>query len=364
VLVRTLRGAKSYESAIGLSLILIVLVATFHFVAAERFDLTVSEMLVRMVVVVGMFIFIGNSGVISFGHVGFMCIGAYAAGWASCDPDFKNVMLRGLPEFLRNHQYPYLPVIFGAGLLSSIVALGLGVVIIRLSGVAAAIATFAFLVVVNSVYSNWDSVTGATSTMVGIPTVVNPLVLVMFAILVIAVTAVFQKSRVGLMLRASRDDAVAAKAAGIDIVKVRLLAFTLSAFVVGMGGALYAHLLGVLIVDAFFLPLTFMTLAMLVVGGIGSLTGAVIGVVAVTLVTEALRSMEGGISIGPFLLNLPHGAQEIGLGVFMCVILVLRPTGLTRSGELQVSWFRSKPRQRLPSPAVDSTASTAPRTSS
>jgi branched-chain amino acid transport system permease protein len=272
-------------------------------------------------------------------------------------------MLTGLPEFLRDHQYPFVPVVFAAGLLSSIVALVLGAVIIRLSGVAAAIATFAFLVVVNSVYSHWDSVTGATSTMVGIPTVVNPLVMVMFAVLVIVMAAAFQKSRFGLMLRASRDDAVAAKAAAIDIVKVRLLAFVLSAFVVGMGGALYAHLLGVLVVDAFFLPFTFITLAMLVVGGIGSLTGAVLGVVVVTLITEGLRFLEGGIKLGPMLVNLPQGAQEIGLGVLMCIILILRPSGLTRGAEVQLSWLWSWRQPKLAPPTLDGSPPTASLTS-
>ena len=330
----------------------------------ERLDLTLSEMLVRMVVVVGMFIFIGNSGVISFGHVAFMCIGAYAAGWATCDPAFKNVMLTGLPEFLRDHQYPLVPVVIGAGILSAAVAFFLGIVIIRLSGVAAAIATFAFLIVVNSIYSNWDSVTGATSTMVGIPTMVNPLGMVMFAAFVVAIAAAFQKSQFGLMLRATRDDIVAAKATAIDIVKVRLVAFTLSAFVVGIGGALYAHLLGVLIVDAFFLPLTFITLAMLVVGGIGSLTGAVAGVVIVTIVTEGLRHIESGINVGSFLLNLPHGTQEIGLGVFMCLVLILRPTGLTRSSELRLTWFRFKRPEKFAPSTIDSMPSSASGTTS
>jgi branched-chain amino acid transport system permease protein len=70
-----------------------------------------------------------------------------------------------------------------------------------------------------------------------------------------------------LMLRASRDAEVAGKAVAVNIVKVRLIAFVPSAFIVGIGGGLYAHLLGVLMVDAFFLPLTFITIAMLVVGG-------------------------------------------------------------------------------------------------
>ena len=90
------------------------------------------------------------------------------------------------------------------------------------------------------------------------------------------------------MLRASRDDDVAAKASGVRTVRERLIAFVLSA-AVGAGGGLYAEFLGSMTVDEFYLEMTFVTLAMLVVGGIGSLSGAVVGVVVVTFVVEFLR---------------------------------------------------------------------------
>jgi branched-chain amino acid transport system permease protein len=353
--------ARPYRSAASLCIPLVLLIIILHFSAGDRFDLTICEMLIRIVVVVGMSIFISNSGVISFGHIAFMCIGAYAAAWAACDPDFKSVMLTGLPDFLRTRQYPFEIVVMGAGVLAAASALIIGAVIIRLSGVAAAIATFAFLVVVNSVYLNWDSVTAASSTIVGIPTVVNPLIMVVFAVLAIFAAAAFQNSRYGLMLRASRDDAVAAKATAINIVRVRLVAFVLSAFVVGVGGALYAHLLGVLVVAVFFLPLTFTTLAMLVVGGIGSLSGAVIGVIVVTLITEGFRTLEAGINLGSIVLSLPPGAQEIGLGIFTCLILVWRPSGLVGGGEVRWRWVSR--RRKFAMPAAETAAETAPANS-
>jgi branched-chain amino acid transport system permease protein len=145
-------------------------------------------------------------------------------------------MLTGLPDFLRDQQYPFPIVVASAGVLAAAVALGLGLVIIRFSGVAASIATFAFLVVVNSVYSNWDSVTGGASSIVGIPTVATPGVVLIFAITAILAASLFQNSRYGLMLRASRDAEVAGKAVAVNIVKVRLIAFVPSAFIVGIGG--------------------------------------------------------------------------------------------------------------------------------
>jgi branched-chain amino acid transport system permease protein len=163
---------------------------------------------------------------------------------------------------------------------------------------------------------------------------------------------VFQRSRYGLMLKASRDDEVAAKASAVDIVKVRLIAFVASAFLVGMGGALYGHFLGVLTVDIFYMGLTFITLSMLVVGGIGSLFGAVVGVLAVTLVVEVLRAFEAGITVGSTKIALPQGAQEIGLGVIMVLILLFRPAGLTRAAKCRGPSSGAAPSRRRPAEQV------------
>ncbi len=316
----------------------------------DELQVTITEMMIRLVVVVGIYLFIGNSGILSFGHIGFMCIGAYAAAWATVDPTWKQMMLTGLPDFLQNNQYGFLPAVAGGGLLAAFVALLLGSAIMRLSGIAGSIATFAFLAIVQSVYSNWESVTAATSSIIGVPTVVGPWVAWLFAIGALVLAYVFQISRFGLMLRASRDDEVAAKSSAVGIVKVRLIAFVVSAFIVGVAGALYAHFLGILTADTFYLSLTFVTLAMLVVGGVGSLTGAVTGVIVVTVVVEVLRHMEAGVAVGATNLHLPQGSQEIGLGIIMALVMIFRPSGLARGRE--VPWPFTPAARRAKVPAV------------
>jgi branched-chain amino acid transport system permease protein len=313
---------------------LTMLVALGMAFGGDALHFTMSEMLIRMTIVVGMYLFIGNSGIMSFGHIAFMCIGAYAAAWATIDPGWKQIMLTGLPRFLQEGQYPFPLAVLGSGLLSAAVALVLGAAIMRLNGLAASIATFAFLAIVNSVYSNWETVTGGTSSIIGIPTIVNPWIALLFAALAIVAAFAFQNWRYGLMLRATRDDEVAAQAASINLIRVRLVAFVCSAFIVGAGGAVYAHFLGVLTTDAFYLGLSFVTLSMLVIGGIGSLTGAVVGTVTVTMIVDVLRACERGVSVGQFAVALPHGSQEIGLGVLMALILVFRPSGITRGREI------------------------------
>jgi branched-chain amino acid transport system permease protein len=93
----------------------------------------------------------------------------------------------------------------------------------------------------------------------------------------------------------------------------------------------------------FYISLTFVTLSMLIVGGVGSLSGAVLGVLMVTLIVEALRVLEGGVSVGPISMQLPKGFQEIGLGVMMALILIFRPSGLTRGREIPLPWRRRGP---------------------
>lgn len=321
-----------WQTPVLLIALLTVITAVAVGLGADVVAVSVTEMLIRVVVVVGLYLFVGNSGIISFGHVSFMAIGAYAAAWFTAEPTFKQIMLSGLPTVLQEGQYPFPVAMAASAALPAAVALVLGGAIMRLAGIALSIATFAFLMIVSSVYSNWDSVTAGVSSIIGIPTVVGPWTALAFAGLAVGVTALYQQSRHGLLLRATRDDPVAAQASGVILVRARLIAFVLSAAVVGLGGGLYAQFLGILTVDPFGLGLTFIAIAMLVVGGMGSLTGAVTGVVVVTAIVEVLRWFErGGAPV-----TLPQGSQELGLGLIMALILIFRPKGLSGGRELRL----------------------------
>jgi branched-chain amino acid transport system permease protein len=163
------------------------------------------------------------------------------------------------------------------------------------------------------------------------------------AAVAIAIAYLYSISRSGLALRAARDEAVAASASGIDIVRERLVAFVVSAFIIGLAGALYAHFLSIVNPGSFYLRTTFITLSMLVVGGMYSLSGAVAGVVVISALIEMFRDLEKGVSIGGLTIALPNGVQEIAIGIITIVILMYLPTGLTRNREF--SW-RGWPLQR------------------
>lgn len=344
---RTMQLFRYWWPFLSVGILLLLICGFIVWVGGAQAQQVVTEMMIRIVVVVGIYIFIGNSGILSFGHISFMSIGAYAAAWFTCCtlPMVKPLYLPGLPEFLKTTSYPLAAGVGSAMALTGVVSLLIGAVLLRLSGVAASIATFALLGIVFSVYGNWDGVTGGASSISNIPVDVGPWLSTLFAIGVAMIAFLHQTSRFGLMLRATRDDPVAARASGIAALRVRTIAFVLSAMCVGVGGALYASFLGILTVDTFYLSVTFLTLAMLIVGGVGSLAGAVVGVLFVTAVTEVFRAFENGIPIGTdVMLSLPPGLQEVSLGIMIILVLILRPAGLMKGKELPFPLAKPSPR--------------------
>ena len=157
------------------------------------------------------------------------------------------------------------------------------------------------------------------------------------ALLLFAVfTYLYQQSRFGRQLRAAREDPPAARAAGIDIHRQRLWAFTLSGALSGFAGGLYVHLLGSISTNQVYLDLTFLTLAMLVIGGISSLWGAVVGAITISLVTILLGNSEQAIHVFGWRIHSPAGTSLVGVAAIMLLILLLRPSGITGGREFSL----------------------------
>lgn len=332
----TIRRRMAATTPVLLALILLAFVLAALALGDRAIARMAAETLIRVTMVVGFWVFVGNSGVVSFGHAAFGCIGAYVSAWLTLRPEMKATLLPGLPEMIAAADWPTLPAAVAGGGVAALVAFLTGAAILRLSGIAASIATFAFLAMVNTIWANWTPVTGGTSSVVGLDRYVTPWVALGWAALAITVAAVHASSASGLALRATREDDVAAAASGIDRYRHRLLAFTLSAFFCGAGGALMGHFIGVINPDGFYLSLTFLMLAMLVIGGVGSLSGAVMGVLALSIAVEALVRLEKGVTVGAATFALPPGSQEIILAVAMILILIFRPAGLMAGREVML----------------------------
>jgi branched-chain amino acid transport system permease protein len=198
----------------------------------------------------------------------------------------------------------------------------------RLSGIAASLATFALLIIEFVVASNWRSITNATAGVAGVPTTTTTRTALVWAAFVILIALLFQQARWCSRLRPSREDEVAARSVGVGIFNERRGAFKLSAGCTAFGGALYAQYLGSFTADAFYIPLTFTIVAMLVVGGMTSLTGAVVGAVFLSIVAKGLRRLEQNVG--------RPGLQRVGFAVIMLAVLIWRPRGITLGRELKL----------------------------
>ncbi len=296
----------------------------------------ITQGLINLVAVVGLYVFVGNSGVLSFGNVAFMAIGGYVSALLTMPVAAKGVFLPDLPAFLAVAQWPVLAGALAGGVAAALVAFVAGFPLMRLSGISASIATFAILVVSYVVLGNWTSVTGGQNSLMGLPIYVGLWTAAGWAVAAIVVAFVHQESRSGLLLRASREDEVAAAASGVHMVSHRLVAFVISAFLSGIAGVLLAHFLGTVRVETFYLDLTFLIIAMLVIGGMRSLTGAVAGAVVITLLTELMRQAEIGVTIGGTKLAAPGGLGDAMLALLMLLIILFRPNGI--AGGREITW--------------------------
>ncbi len=319
----------------------------------------VTQALIELVAVVGLYIFVGNSGLLSFGNVSFMAIGAYVSALLTMRPASKEMLLPGLPEMISAAHWPTVPAAVAGGLAASVFAFVTGIPLMRLSGIAASIATFAVLEIVYIGAGNWTEVTGGQNSLIGLPIYSNIWICLAWALIAMAAAFAYQETRSGLLLRASREDIVAARAAGTDVHRHRLIGFVISAFFSGIAGVLLGHFLGTVRIETFYLDLTFMILAMLVVGGMGSLSGAVTGTIVIATLTELLRRVEAGVDLGVFSIGALPGLGDAILALAMLLIILFRPKGLTQGREIlwPLDAGRSKPVASGAGPLISHTAS-------
>jgi branched-chain amino acid transport system permease protein len=299
--------------------------------------------LIELVAVVGLYVFVGNSGVLSFGNVAFMAVGAYASALLTMKPAAKSVFLPDLPGWLAAAEWPPLAGTLAGGGVAACMALLIGWPLMRLSGISASIATFAILVITYVVLGNWTSVTGGQNSLMGLPIYVGLWSALAWAVAAIVIAFLYQETRSALLLRASREDQAAAQAVGVHIVRHRLIAFVISGFLSGVAGVLLAHFLGTVRVETFYLDLTFLIVAMLVIGGMRSLTGAVAGALVIAALTELLRQAEIGVAVGGTVIAAPPGLGDAVLALLMLAIILFRPQGIAggreifgRSGEARI----------------------------
>ena len=287
---------------------------------------------INLVIAVGLQSFMGLTGIVSFGHVAFMAIAAYTAGILTSSPLIKESSIADAPAFLRHAELGFLPGTVVAVIFTCVIAAIVGLAIVRLSGTAATISTYALLVIVGVAIVNLPTLTRGNQTFYGIPGSTTLAAAIAFAVAAVVVARLFQDSRWGLLLKASREDQLSAAGSGVDVRRVRFGAWVLSIAIVAAGGSLYAHYVGAISPAAFSLQLTFVIVTMVIIGGRG-VSGAMAGAVIVSVINEIMRQFDGQISFGPIETEFASITPLI-LGAIVIAIMVRRPSGLLGDREI------------------------------
>ncbi len=297
----------------------------------------------------------GFTGVFSLGQIGFMALGAYVAAILTLPLPEKLAYLSDLPSWLAgvhlDQQVGPLPVGFLAAtliaaVLVSAVAWLVGRVLMRLSGHFVAVATLGFLVIVRVVLFNADAFTRGSRTFSNVTSYTNLWWSWVWVLVTVYVVWRIKRSAYGRDMFVQRDDRVAAQAVGIRVMEPRLLAFVVGAFFSAVAGSLYAHFITSFSPTVFYFDLTFRVITMLVIGGMGSVSGSILGAIAIVALTEGLRRVEDA--------TLLYGLSQIILAVIFLVVITVRREGLL--GQREVPLDRLFARRNPPGdPSADPT---------
>ena len=310
-------------------------------------QLRVTTFLVGVVMAVGLQVFSGNTGIISFGQMAFVGAGAYVSALMTMPPVIKGLQGLHLPaNILKNSSIGFLPALIIAVAVVGVVAALLAGPLLRLSSTSAVIGIFALLLIALVVFDNWQSLTNGAAGIYGVPG--NTTLWSAFALALITITVGrwFRDSAVGLQLQASREDELAAAASGVRVRKLRAAAWVLGAMLSAVGGVLYAHELTAFSPTSFGLEPTFTVVVMVVIGGVMTVSGAVLGAGLVTIVTQGLLSFENkSVSLGFIHIGRLTGLSDLVLVILILLALYLRPEGLMGRKELDehiLARFRRK----------------------
>lgn len=334
------------SSVVGNTLVLVgIAVAGVVYAAtgSSARDLLVTDLFINIVLVVGLHIFVGNTGVLSLGQLAFATIAAYTCALLTVPTSIKATLIPRAPWGLADvHMSPLI-----ATAVAVAVAVGMAVVlspvIARAPGLAATMITLALLFVIEQIAKVWTTVTNGGGRLSGVPgfSTSSNAWPIAGALLAVTVAIGFRWSTAGRFAVAGRDDELAAGAMGIDIRGPRALAFVVSAAVVGLGGVLQVRAVGSMGPEQFNFDVTILILAMLVVGGMHTVTGAMCGAVFITVGKEFARQLGDGAFGMPRMSGLP---DLFLAGALLCVLVVTRrPQGLlgdVDAGRVVDRWIR------------------------
>ncbi|HEX9821033.1 MAG TPA: branched-chain amino acid ABC transporter permease [Methylomirabilota bacterium] len=288
------------------------LLAAWPWLAPRYFVFLASLILVNAVVALGLNLLSGYTNQLSFGHAGFLAIGAYTAALLT----------------LHAPAVPVVATLAAAGALTAVVGLAFGVPCLRLSGLYLAMATLAFGFVITEAILNLDGLTrGADGLRVPVARLggwalatdtARYYLVAGVTVLLVAAAANLARTRTGRALLAIRESEIAAQASGVPVARYKTIAFGVSAFYTGVAGGLFAFIVGFLSPDAFDVFMSVDFVVMIIVGGLGSVPGSIVGAAVVTVLHDSLAGFQNyrplifGVILVACMLFMPGGIAGFG----------------------------------------------------
>lgn len=330
-------GFQNFWTRAWLLLGMAVLLALPHFLP-QYWVYTLNLAAIAVIGALGLNVLTGSAGQISLAHASVLAIGAYATAW------------------LAKKGVPFIVVIPASGAVAALVGCLIALPALRLKGLYLALATLSFFVIVDFAIRKAEFLTGgAAGTHVPPPsmfgwTLAGDKSFYYLFIAVATLSALFvgnlQRTFTGRSLMAVRDSDIAAEMAGISIFRTKLLAFGIASFLGGMAGSLLGYYLQFINPDNFGLSVSVAYIAMIIVGGMGSVSGSILGAVFMTLLPEVLRVSVHGLSkVLPALDVASKGAFVEGAvyGLVIIMFLMFKPEGLARFWRDTLTYFRTWP---------------------
>jgi branched-chain amino acid transport system permease protein len=319
----------------------VLFVAVVPFIFTPYLMTLANLVLIASVGAIGLDILVGYTGQISVGHGAFMSVGAYTAA---------NLIVRlGLPFWL---------AIPAGGVMAAVFGLIVGIPSLRIKGIYLAVATLASQFIIEWMINHITWISGGIEASIQVPPpsvfgfkLTTPYslyyFLLGFSVLAIVATLNLTRSRIGRAFIAIRDQDIAAEIIGINIFKYKLYAFAISSFYAGVTGVLYTYYLGIANYEQFGIDVSINYLAMIIIGGLGSVLGAIFGAAFITILPEAVRlglKHYGSMvfSQDAVLRNVPN-LQLILFGGLIIFFLVVEPEGLNRLWRNIRNYFRVWP---------------------
>ena len=294
---------------------------------------------------ISMNLVLGFTGMFSLGHSGFMCIGAYVAAILTMSPASKEIIyfMEPIVPVLAKVQWPILPAIIAAGIVAAIFGFLIGIPALRLRDDYLAIATLGFAEIIRIVVTNTISITNGSLGLKNIPSVKSLWVYWGIAIITIIILKKIINSNWGYAFKAIRDNEIAAEAMGVNIFSHKVLSFTIGAFFAGIAGALMAFLITSVDPTMFRFTFTFQILLIVVLGGMGSLTGSVISAVIITILMEVLRVVEQPFDLFG-LLQIPGlpGMRMVIFAIGLLLVILFYRQGLMGTREFNWDYLLDK----------------------